>query len=253
MTDSKSAESIRREVREYYASWSRAKATVEDCGCATPSAAASCCQPKGSAAALPGDIADSSLGCADPVAAAALQPGETVLDLGSGGGLDCIVAARQVGQTGRVIGVDMTEEMLSHARGNIEHLGLTNVEFRKGLIEAMPVEQGSVDVLISNCVVNLSPDKPAVFREITRVLRPGGRLSIGDIVTLGELRADLKTMKDSWAACVAGALTADEYVEGLHQAGLAEIALTPADGRSLAEIPVGLPFSAIILARKPAN
>jgi ubiquinone/menaquinone biosynthesis C-methylase UbiE len=201
---------------------------------------------------VPADAANMSLGCADPVSAADLRPGETVLDLGSGGGLDCFLAARQVGEKGRVIGVDMTDAMLERAEANRARAGAANVEFRKGLIEALPVADGSVDAVISNCVINLAPDKAPVFREIARVLKPGGRLAVADIVTNGPLRADLKAMADSWAACVAGALTLDAYTRGLAGAGLEDVRARPADGRAEEQVPEGLPFSAVITARKPA-
>jgi ubiquinone/menaquinone biosynthesis C-methylase UbiE len=192
-----------------------------------------------------------SFGCADPVSAADLKPGETVLDLGSGGGLDCFLAARQVGSEGRVIGVDMTDAMLERAEANRARAGLANVEFRKGLIEALPAEEASVDVVLSNCVINLAPDKAPVFREIARVLRPGGRLAVADIVTRGPMREELTRQADSWAACVAGALTVDAYARGLGDAGLEHVEARPADGRGIDEIPEGIPFSALITARRP--
>jgi len=202
---------------------------------------------------IPADISGFSLGCGDPISLAALKPGESVLDLGSGGGLDCFLAAKQVGMTGRVIGVDMTPEMLAKARANAERMGYTNVEFRKGLLEAMPVEDNTIDVVISNCVINLSPDKQQVFQEIYRVLKPGGRLAVSDIVTGEPMPAEVLTDIEAWAACVAGAIPAKEYMEGLQKAGLTDVQVTPKGtfDIGLPVIPNG-PFSALISARKPA-
>ena len=185
---------------------------------------------------------------------ASLKPGEHVLDLGSGGGIDCFLAARQVGVEGHVIGVDMTPAMLAQARANMERLGAANIEFRQGQIEALPVADNSVDVVMSNCVINLSPDKPAVFREALRVLRPGGRLAISDIVTEGGFSPELRADLSRWAECVTGAMDVDDYTELMRQAGFVEIVV--ADKRSAAEIvPVqpGMPqlYSARITAVKP--
>jgi ubiquinone/menaquinone biosynthesis C-methylase UbiE len=176
---------------------------------------------------LPGDIAGFSAGSGDPVSPAMLKPGETVLDLGSGAGLDCFLAARQVGESGRVIGVDMTPEMLARARSNAERLGLPHVEFREGYLEALPVDDDSVDVVISNCVINLSPDKPQVFREIFRTLKPGGRISVSDIVTNHPLSAEQRKGDEDWCGCTSGALTAKEYTAELDQAGFVDIRVTP--------------------------
>jgi SAM-dependent methyltransferase len=203
---------------------------------------------------LPVDVTGLSLGCGDPVTIASLKPGEHVLDLGSGGGIDCFLAARQVGVEGHVIGVDMTPAMLAQARANMERLGAANIEFRQGQIEALPVADNSVDVVMSNCVINLSPDKPAVFREALRVLRPGGRLAISDIVTEGGFSPELRADLSRWAECVTGAMDVDDYTELMRQAGFVEIVV--ADKRSAAEIvPVqpGMPqlYSARITAVKP--
>jgi len=179
------------------------------------------------AATLPTEVSGLSLGCGDPVTLASLQPGQTVLDLGSGGGIDCFLAARQVGPTGRVIGVDMTPQMLEKARLNRQRLGAENVEFRLGEIEHLPVADGTVDVIISNCVINLSPDKPQVFREAYRVLKPGGRLSVSDIVTDGPLPEAIKASLSAWAGCVAGALDVREYTHAIEAAGFVDVALTP--------------------------
>lgn len=202
---------------------------------------------------LPTEISEFSLGCGNPINAAALQPGEAVLDLGSGGGLDCFLAARRVGWTGKVIGVDMTIEMLERARENANKLGFTNVEFREGYLEDLPLDDRSVDVVISNCVINLSPDKPQVFREIFRVLKPGGRLAVSDIVTNGELPESIRNNMDAWGACVAGALDMQEFSKGLIQNGFEEVKIQPKtySDELLHVIPVGQPFSAIITAHKP--
>jgi ubiquinone/menaquinone biosynthesis C-methylase UbiE len=172
---------------------------------------------------LPDTVTGISLGCGDPTAIANLKPGETVLDLGSGGGIDCFLAAKKVGPTGRVIGVDMTDSMLALARQNKAKLGLTNVEFRKGEIEALPVDSNSVDVIISNCVINLSPDKDAVFREAVRVLKPGGRFSVSDMVTEGEFPPQLRANVNAWAGCITGALDQMDYLEKMRQAGFVDV------------------------------
>jgi len=176
---------------------------------------------------LPPDVTGLSLGCGDPVTLASLQEGQTVLDLGSGGGIDCFLAAKQVGKSGKVIGVDMTAEMIEKARANKAKLGAENVEFRLGEIEHLPVADGTVDVVISNCVINLSPDKPEVFREAYRALRPGGRLSVSDIVTNGPLPDAVKNNSDAWASCVSGALDAKDYIAAIADAGFIDIELTP--------------------------
>ena len=167
---------------------------------------------------IPDGARDFSLGCGNPTAVAGFVPGETVLDLGSGGGLDCFLAARSVGPSGRVIGLDMTPEMVELARENARKAGLGNVEFRLGAMEQMPVDSSSVDVILSNCVVNLSPDKDAVFREAYRVLKPGGRLCVSDIVTLRQLPEAVRADMALWASCVAGALHPDEYLAKLEAA-----------------------------------
>ncbi len=175
---------------------------------------------------LPVDVTGLSLGCGDPITLAALEPGQTVLDLGSGGGIDCFMAARQVGPTGHVIGVDMTPEMLTKANRNKEKLGLTNVEFRQGLIEDIPVESGTVDVIISNCVINLSTDKAAVFNEIYRVLKPGGRVAVSDMVTQGQFTPEERADVSSWAGCVSGAVDVADYAAMLRTAGFRTLSIT---------------------------
>ncbi len=169
------------------------------------------------------DGANLGLGCGNPVALAALRPGDTVLDLGSGAGFDCFLAAKQVGETGRVIGVDMTPSMLAKARENARKGGYKNVEFREGHIESLPVEDNSVDVVISNCVINLSPDKETVFREIHRVLKPGGRFFISDLVLLHDLPESIASSQELYCACVAGALQKRDYLAAMQAAGFADI------------------------------
>jgi arsenite methyltransferase len=182
--------------------------------------------------ALPESIV--SYGCGNPIAIAGLEAGEVVLDLGSGAGLDCFLAAQQVGETGRVIGVDMADEMLRLAEQNRAKLGVENVEFRRGLIEAIPVEDASVDVIISNCVINLSTDKDAVFREAHRVLRPGGRFQVSDIVLIREVteaeRADLAL----WSECKSGAILHSDYAAGLRAAGFVDIDISISGGSDAA-------------------
>ena len=170
-------------------------------------------------AALPDSVTDAVMGCGNPTAIAELQPGEVVLDLGSGGGIDCFLAAKQVGPEGRVIGLDMTPDMIRLARRNAKKAGATNVDFRFGEMEDMPLLDASVDVIISNCVINLSPDKDAVFAEAYRVLRPGGRMSISDIVVDGDLPELVRRSLDAWAGCVAGALTEADYLSKIRAAG----------------------------------
>ena len=176
---------------------------------------------------LPGEVAELSLGCGDPVTLASLEPGQTVLDLGSGGGIDCFLAGKQVGESGRVIGIDMTAEMIEKARHNKDNLGAENVEFRLGEIEHLPVADETVDVVISNCVINLSPDKPQVFREAFRSLRSGGRLAVSDIVTDGALPEGIKDNLSAWVGCLAGALDVKEYIAAIESAGFVDVKLTP--------------------------
>lgn len=201
---------------------------------------------------LPADVF--SLGCGDPVTIASLQADETVLDLGSGAGMDCFLSARQVGTTGRVIGVDMTPAMLAKARANQEKLGLQNVEFREGYIEKLPVEDNSVDVIMSNCVINLSPDKGSVFQEIFRVLKPGGRVAVSDMVTEGDFSATMRADAAQWAACVSGAIDVQEYTALMSAAGLVDIRVVDKfDATEFVPERQHGPrlFSARITARKP--
>ncbi len=173
--------------------------------------------------------ANMGLGCGNPVALASLQPGETVVDLGSGGGFDCFLAAKQVGQTGKVIGVDMTPDMLSKARDNAQKMQAENVEFRLGEIEHLPVADNSTDIIMSNCVINLSPDKQEVYRDAFRILKPGGRLAISDIVALAPLPEDIQQNLALVSACVGGAATIDDTREMLAQVGFENIKITPKD------------------------
>ncbi len=198
-------------------------------------------------AELPDAAVLASLGCGNPIAVAELHEGERVLDLGSGGGIDVLLSARRVGPAGRAIGLDMTDEMLALAQRNAAEAGATNVEFLKGTIEAIPLPSASVDVVISNCVINLAADKPAVFREIARVLRPGGRMGITDIVADERLTPAERAERGSWVGCIAGALSSGEFRAGLEAAGLADVSITPshavADGMT----------SAVVKATKPSR
>jgi SAM-dependent methyltransferase len=187
-----------------------------------------------------------SLGCGNPVAVAELREGETVLDLGSGGGIDVLLSARRVGPTGRAIGVDMTDEMLSLARRNAADARATNVEFRKGTIEALPLDDASVDVVISNCVINLASDKSAVFAEIARVLRPGGRMGVSDVVADDVLTPEQRAERGSYVGCIAGALSFQEFRRGLQEVGLTDVEVVPTH-----QIVAGM-HSAIVRATKPA-
>jgi arsenite methyltransferase len=173
-------------------------------------------------AALPKDAADNVFGCGNPVSFSGMKPGDVVVDLGSGAGADLFLAAKKVGPTGRVIGVDMTDEMIAKARENITSSGLPNVEVRKGIIETLPVESGSVDWIISNCVINLSPEKEKVFYEIARVLKPGGQMLVSDIVT-NDLPEEVLADRSLYSACVAGAVSEKEYIAGLMAAGLSDV------------------------------
>jgi SAM-dependent methyltransferase len=188
------------------------------------------------------------LGCGSPVGLAEIHEGETVVDLGSGGGIDVFLAARQVGPSGRVIGVDMTPEMLARARTNAGRLGLKNVEFRQGLIEALPVEDASVDVILSNCVINLSPDKPAVFEEVFRALKPSGRLIVSDMVAKGELPQEMQEDPETWASCIGGALPEEEYLETIRKAGFPEVSVLTREGLELGHV-----YSVTVRADKPGR
>ena len=231
-----SADIIRQAVRGRYAQ----AAGGAGCGCASPPASP-CCGAQPSGAFDPNQVmgysqkelasvvegANLGLGCGNPTAIGSLKPGEVVLDLGSGGGFDCFLAAQKVGSQGRVIGIDMTPEMLSKARENAARMEAVNVEFRLGEIEYLPVADATVDVIISNCVINLSADKDRVLQEAFRVLRPGGRLAISDVVTRGEIPAGIRRSVLLWAGCVAGALDEQEYIAKLRRAGFTGIGIEP--------------------------
>ncbi|GAB3414002.1 class I SAM-dependent methyltransferase [Flindersiella endophytica] len=194
---------------------------------------------------LPAEALLASLGCGNPLAVAALNPGETVLDLGSGGGIDVLLSAKRVGPTGKAYGLDMTEEMLALANANKAKAGATNVDFLKGEIESIPLPEATVDVVISNCVINLSVDKPAVFAETFRVLKPGGRIGVSDVVAEDRLTPADRAERGPYVGCIAGALSISEYRQGLTAAGFADVEIEPTH-----EVADGL-HSAIVRATKP--
>ena len=255
------ADEVREAVRARYAEAalaadeSRAAAEVAR----RSDALRSCCGPDGAIAfgaplyadadreAVPDAAVLASLGCGNPTAVAELREGEIVLDLGSGGGIDVLLSARRVGPTGRAIGVDMTDEMLELARRNATEAGATNVEFRKGTIEDLPLAADSVDVVISNCVINLSADKAAALAEIARVLRPGGRMGISDVVADDGLSLADRAARGGFAGCISGALSFGEYRAGLEAAGLVDVAIEATHG-----VMSGL-HGAIIRATKPSD
>jgi arsenite methyltransferase len=216
---------IHEAVRQHYAE--RIKSNAACCGpdncCSTDSSL----YPADLLAILPDGESTVSYGCGDPITLASLQPGQTVLDLGSGAGLDCFFAAKKVGETGKVIGVDMTPEMIERARVSAKRLDIQNVEFRQGYLEDLPVDSNSVNVIISNCVINLSPDKSKVFREAFRVLKPGGKLAVSDIVTDGPLPDSIKQSLSAWAGCVAGAVDAKDYLAMMEAVGFTDISIAP--------------------------
>jgi len=223
------AQRIKNAVRSAYASIARADDTSSCCSgscCGAESDSRNHGYSREELSSVP-EGADLGLGCGNPQAIARLLPGQTVLDLGSGGGLDCFLAAQQVGSTGLVIGVDMTPEMVARARKNARETGATNVEFRLGEIEHLPVADGSVDVVISNCVVNLAADKRAVFREAHRVLRPGGRLAITDVIVSSTLPEEIRNDMALHAGCLAGAATIEEHEQLLVEAGFVEVRVRP--------------------------
>jgi ubiquinone/menaquinone biosynthesis C-methylase UbiE len=279
----RSPEEIRSEVSKAYGNRVRgvlnadeALPIVDAAGCCAPSPASqasSCCGTESSAdvsccgvsddqtivtnvaelyrqsdvSDLPSTVTDVAFGCGNPTAISALLPGQVVLDLGSGGGIDCFLAAKMVGDSGRVYGVDMTSEMIALARKNQQKVGAKNVEFRLGEIEHLPIESGTVDVIISNCVINLSPDKDQVFREAFRVLKPGGRLQVSDIVWTKPVPEDVKEDMEQWAGCVAGALLESDYTAKIAAAGFTGVTSVATDypgGKGVA--------SAAVTATKPA-
>jgi SAM-dependent methyltransferase len=242
---------VREEVREHYRNEALRVVAKESGGCCDDG----CCggaEATGASfygtldrAALPDAAVLASLGCGNPTAVAELREGETVLDLGSGGGIDVILSARRVGATGKAYGLDMTDEMLSLARRNAADARVTNVEFLKGYIEEVPLPDASVDVVISNCVINLSADKSRVFAEMHRVLRAGGRVGVADVVSADELTPEQRAERGSYAGCIAGALSFSEYRTGLKRAGFEGIEIVPTN-----EGPEGI-FAAIVRARRP--
>ena len=269
MADQHPAEQTREQVRVHYAAAATAVTAVGTgiaeascCGSigSCGDAAVSCCAPSvagqpglgaglytdADRLALPAAAVAASLGCGNPLAVADLHAGETVLDLGSGGGIDVLLSARRVGPSGKAYGLDMTEEMLALAESNARQAGVTNVKFLQGYLEAIPLPDATVDVVISNCVINLSVDKPAVFAETHRVLRPAGRLGVSDVVAEDRLSAADRAERGDYAGCIAGALSISEYRDGLAAAGFTGIAITPT--HQLAD---GI-HAAIIRAVKPA-
>jgi arsenite methyltransferase len=278
----RSAEEIRSEVSKAYGSRVRGVLNADEalpmaaancCGGEALESAASCCGSEASDSGssccggeasdieitniarlyadadvtdLPATVTDVAFGCGNPTAIAALKAGQVVLDLGSGGGIDCFLASKMVGESGRVYGVDMTSEMIALARKNAGKVGATNVEFRLGEIEHLPIDSDSVDVIISNCVINLSPDKEQVFRDAFRVLRPGGRLQVSDIVWTKPAPEAIKDDMEQWAGCIAGALLESDYLAKIRAAGLVDVVSTAteyAKGNGLA--------SASVVAVKP--
>ena len=236
---------IRAAVAARYAGLARAAQAGQAISDGDPDG--SCCGTPGypDADGLPETAVRASLGCGNPVAVADLRPGETVLDLGSGGGIDVLLSARRVGPAGQAYGLDMTEEMLDLARANARAASAGNVEFLRGQIEAIPLPDGSVDVIISNCVINLSTDRAAVFAESFRVLRPGGRLGISDILAEDHLSPDERIQRGGQVGCIAGAPTFAEYRDGLTRAGFTAISITPTH-----QVADGV-HSAIIRAARP--
>jgi len=270
---------IKEAVREKYGAIAAAvgqSPAAPKAGCCGPSACG-CGDPISSnlyseaeRGELPAEAVQASLGCGNPTALIALEPGQTVLDLGSGGGIDVLLSARRVGPTGKAYGLDMTDEMLALARENQRKAGATNVEFLKATIESIPLPDNSVDVIISNCVINLSSDKDAVLREAFRVLKPGGRFAVSDVVVRGEVPADVRRSMELWVGCIAGALEDREYQAKLAAAGFQSVDIEPwriyaiddaraflaesgVDVERLAPLVEGAFASAFIRATKPAN
>lgn len=244
MNETKTGEEIREVVREKYGAAARQVKQGAKASCCGP-VKTSCCGTTPSASGLsgdpitrdlyglseqaevPADALTASLGCGNPTALAKLSPGDVVLDLGSGGGIDVLLSARRVGPAGKAYGLDMTDDMLDLARENQRKSGVTNAEFLKGTIEEIPLPDASVDVIVSNCVINLAADKDRVLREAFRVLKPGGRFAVSDVVTKGEIPASMKKSVELWIGCVAGALSEDEYAEKLSRAGFTDVTVEP--------------------------
>ena len=245
---------LREQIQEKYGAAARRAATgAKDAGCCSGTSGCGADEitenlySENERGALPDTAVAASLGCGNPTALARLHPGETVLDLGSGGGADVLLSARRVGPTGKAYGLDMTDDMLALARANAAEAGATNVEFLKGEMEDIPLPAASVDVVISNCVVNLSTDKPAVFRESYRVLKPGGRIGVTDVVAEDRLSPEERAERGAWVGCIAGALSRSEYEAGLAAAGFEQVsvAFTHQVGDGL--------HSAIIKATRPVD
>lgn len=223
----KRAEEVRKEVSESYARAVEREPREGRSCCSGPSkgvTAISAGYSPEDIESLPADAVANSFGCGNPVALSEIREGDTVVDLGSGAGIDILIAGRRVGPRGRVIGIDMTSAMVERARQNIGLAGLANVEVRQGLIEELPVESGTVDLVISNCVINLSPEKPRVFAEISRILKPGGRFSISDLVADG-IPAWIREFGSLYSSCISGAIPEAEYLDGLRKAGLEDVAV----------------------------
>jgi len=253
------ATELREEIRSKYAEAARSLSVGSGCGCSSDDCAENgCCGDVGPQAfgaalydaleqdELPGDAVLASLGCGNPTAVAELREGETVLDLGSGGGIDVLLSARRVGPTGIAYGLDITDEMLELARKNADQASVTNAQFLEGEIEDIPLPDDSVDVVISNCVINLSTDKSRVLQEMFRVLRPGGRIGVSDVVAEDTLGPDERAERGSWVGCIAGALSKGEYEDGLAEAGFEDISV-----RFTHRVADGM-HSAIVQAVKPA-
>lgn len=263
---------IQAAMREKYGAIARAAGTTGGCGpiaCGCGDPISSNLYSVDQTGELPPEAVAASLGCGNPTAFVDLQPGQTVLDLGSGGGIDVLLSARRVGPEGRVYGLDMTRDMLALARENQRKAGATNVEFLEGTIEEIPLPDGSVDVIVSNCVINLSTDKDAVLREAFRVLKPGGTFAVSDVVVRGDVPAEIRRSMELWVGCVAGALTDREYMSKLTAAGFVDPEVDPwrvysindaraflvesgLDGDAIAPRVEGRIASAFIRARKPA-
>jgi arsenite methyltransferase len=268
---------IRETVKEKYGNAALRVTTGGSSCCGASAATSSCCDPitsnlydAGQSGEVPAEAMLASLGCGNPTALAKLNAGETVLDLGSGGGIDVLLSAKRVGPTGKAYGLDMTDEMLALANENKKRAGVENVEFLKGEIENIPLPDNSVDVVISNCVINLSSDKDAVLREAFRVLKPGGRFSVSDVVTRGQMLPEIRKSVLLWVGCIAGALEENDYVGKLASAGFEQVEIEPTrvyrvedareflsgqglDVEAIAPQVDGKFFSAFIRATKPAS
>jgi SAM-dependent methyltransferase len=275
-TTSSTAEALTAQVRERYAAAARsvgdghAACCGDDCGCGGGDPITRDLYDAQQVAHLPADAVKASLGCGNPTLLAALEPGQVVLDLGSGGGLDVLLSARRVGPTGKAYGLDMTPEMLALARANQRRAGIDNAEFLEGRIEAIPLPEATVDVVISNCVINLSADKPRALAEAFRVLKPGGLLAVSDIVVRGPVPEPVRRSVELWLGCIAGALEEDHYRRLLHEAGFEAVEVEPTrvytaqdaaplveaaglgDVERLAAEVDGRFLSAFVRARKPA-